>query len=109
MNAWKTLGIVLACLWLASPLPGQAADMSRVIDHFVAKQFPGATSYFWVINAAQQQTEREVIVDLNTVVTPRRGQQPVEARFLLLIVGETLAGSQHIPLDAKTECVAGPT
>lgn len=74
------------------------------IDHFVAELFPKASHYFWVVNATQEETQREMIVDLNTFVTQKEGEPPVENRFLLLILDGKVFAAQHIPLNATVDC-----
>jgi hypothetical protein len=88
-------------------LPGQAmastGDIGTIIESFVTKQFPDATSHFWIVNETQWDGD-EMIVDVNAVVTDRVQAEPIANRFLLLIVAGMLKGSQSIPLDAATEC-----
>lgn len=84
--------------------PASTGDLSGVIEGFMAKQFPGAQSHFWVVNGTQWQAENEVVVDLNTVVTNRASHAPTESRFLLLIVEGKLAAAHSIPLDATVDC-----
>lgn len=105
MHIRWTVGLcLLMSLWGAVPAGGGTGDISSVIEGFMEKQFPGAQSHFWVVNGTQWQTEHELVVDLNTVVTRRTSPSPVENRFLLLIVKGTLAAAQNIPLDAKPDC-----
>ncbi len=92
-------------LGLTLPAPaGATDDISSAIEGFMAKQFPGARSYFWIVNGAEWETEEELVVDLQTVVTPLGHRAPSESRFLLLIVAGKLAAAQNIPLDAAPEC-----
>ena len=95
------LGIVMA---LAGNTGADTGDLSTAIEVFMSHQFPDAHRYFWVVNATQWQTEREVVIDVNTVVTPRPGQEPTEKRFLLLVVEGELKGAQNIPLDSLVDC-----
>ncbi|WP_447978179.1 hypothetical protein [Candidatus Nitrospira bockiana] len=95
----------LGMLFVSSiPLPASTGDLTTVIESFVAKQFPTAKSYFWVVNDAQWQTENELVVDLNTIVQTKTGEAPTANRYLLLIVGDHLAASQNIPLDSEVDC-----
>lgn len=79
-------------------------SVSTAIDRFVAKLFPQASHYFWIVNDAKSDTQREMIVDINTVVTNRIGDSPSENRFLLLIVEGKVLGAQSIPLGANVDC-----
>lgn len=96
------LSILLTVCVAASD--ASTGDITMVIEHFVAKEFPSASSYFWVVNEAQWQTDNEVVVDLNTVVQKKPGDIPTASRYLLLIIGDRLAASQNVPLDRSADC-----
>ncbi|MYC28268.1 MAG: hypothetical protein F4X63_09805 [Nitrospira sp. SB0662_bin_26] len=81
-----------------------AAIMPITIDHFVAKLFPEASHYFWVVNDSKKETARETIVDLNTFVTQKEGATPLENRFLLLFLDGKILAAQNIPLNATVDC-----
>ena len=81
-----------------------SAVMPITIDHFVAKLFPEASHYFWVVNDSKKETAREIIIDLNTFVTQKEGETPTENRFLLLILDGQVFAAQNIPLDATVDC-----
>jgi len=70
----------------------------------MVKQFPTAQRYFWVVNNARREAENEMVVDVNTVVMNRASQEPIENRFLLLVVEGKLAAAQNIPLDSSVDC-----
>ena len=99
---------LLICLltahWQSAPAGASRGDISNIIESFMAKQFPEAKSHFWVVNGTQWQAEDEIVVDVNTVVMVKADQAPTENRYLLLIVGDRLAATQNIPMDAKTDC-----
>jgi hypothetical protein len=101
---WAALGILLLSLWTAAPSGAETDDLSRIIEHFVVAQFPGAHSHFWVVNGTQWQDEDELVIDVNAVVTARQGQSQTENRFLLLIVAGRLEAAQNIPLGAGPDC-----
>lgn len=98
------LSLIMTVPFSFPPAHSSTGDLSTVIEHFMQKQFPGAKSHLWVVNGTQWQTDDEVIVDINTVVMNKSGQEPTENRFLLLIVGDRLAAAQNIPLDADRDC-----
>ncbi len=106
----KTL-LFLFCLTLSLSFAMSAPASSRVepvaIDHFVTDLFPKASRYFWVVNATQEDTQREMIVDINTFVTSQEGDTPVESRFLLLILDGEVLAAQNIPLNATIDCGKG--
>lgn len=101
---WILLCSLAVSLLMSIPVQAGSLDVSAVIESFMARQFPGSHSHFWVVNDTQWQAENELVVDLNTIVTGRAGASPSENRFLLLIVSGKLAGAQNIPLDAATDC-----
>jgi hypothetical protein len=111
---WVIPLFLLTSLWWAPPAGGNEnepdvsfeSDVSVVIERFMEKQFPEATSHFWVVNGTQWQAEQELIIDVNTIVT---SPAPVEHRFLLLVVAGKLAAAQNIPLDAKPDCQSEST
>ena len=81
-----------------------SAVMPITIDHFVANLFPEASHYHWVVNAAKKETQREIIVDVNTFVTQKEGATPTENRFLLLFLDGQIFAAQNIPLKAIVDC-----
>lgn len=81
-----------------------SAVMPITIDHFVAKLFPKASHYFWVVNDSKKETAREIIIDLNTFVTQKEGAKPTENRFLLLFLDGKILAAQNIPLNATVDC-----
>jgi hypothetical protein len=95
----------MLCLALWSPVGASASsgDVGSIIESFVTRHFPDASSHFWVVNATQWDGE-EMIVDVNTVVVQRQQPQPVANRFLLLIVAGKLEAAQNIPLEAEPDC-----
>ena len=104
MRTMFTLPVCLALILQWGPAEASRGDLSTIIEHFMAKQFPEARSHFWVVNGTQWQAENEVVVDVNTVVLNKAGQTPTENRYLLLIVGDKLAAAQSIPMDAGVDC-----
>ncbi|MEX5217779.1 MAG: hypothetical protein NW701_08130 [Nitrospira sp.] len=95
--------LIIFCLALC--VPGFAAagtgDIGTIIEGFVTRHFPDASSHFWVVNDTQWDGD-EMIVDVNTVVVQR--QQPIANRFLLLIVSGKIEAAQNIPLEAEPDC-----
>ena len=101
---WVT--IVVLTLLLLGPSTGQAStsDFSIAIDEFVSHLLPKGTHYFWVINDAKAETQRELIVDVNATFRSQKGVKLTERRFLLLLIDGKLLAAQDIPLDAKVDC-----
>jgi hypothetical protein len=98
-------GFTLIVFCLALCLPGFVSagtgDIGSLIEGFVTRHFPDASSHFWVVNDTQWDGD-EMIVDVNTVVVQR--QQPIANRFLLLIVSGKIEAAQNIPLEAEPDC-----
>ncbi len=88
-----------------SILAGASSAVTPItIDHFVATLFPEASHYFWVVNDSKEETQREMIVDINTFVTQKEGATPMENRFLLLILDGQIFAAHNIPLNATVDC-----
>ncbi len=81
-----------------------SAVTSITIDHFVSTLFPEASHYFWVVNDSKKETQREIIVDINTFVMQKEGATPTEDRFLLLFLDGQIFAAQNIPLNAIVDC-----
>lgn len=90
---------------LAGPVQATPPGESSAIDQFVAKIFPKASHYFWVVNDTQIETKQEMIVDINTFVTNKGSDNtPIENRFLLLVLNREVISAHRIPLGAKVDC-----
>ena len=95
--------LIVFCLALCVPdfATASTGDIGTIIEGFVTRHFPDASSHFWVVNDTQWDGD-EMIVDVNTVVVQR--QQPIANRFLLLIVSGKIEAAQNIPLEAEPDC-----
>ncbi len=102
----KLASLFILGLMLAGVGPAQASTsgVSTAIESFVAKLFPKASHYFWIVNDTKSDTQREMIVDINTVVTNKVGDPPTQNRFLLLLVNGQVLAAQSIPLGANVDC-----
>lgn len=98
------LMVLCMSLLVSVTAPASTGDLSGVIEGFMAKQFPTAESHFWIVNNTHREAENEMVVDVNTVVRNRASQEPIENRFLLLVVEGKLAAAQNIPLDSSVDC-----
>jgi hypothetical protein len=88
-------------------LLASTGDLSSEIERFVVKQFPESEHHFWVVNNTEWQSDDEVVVDVNAIVVNRHQPDPIENRFLLLIVEGKLAAAQNIPLGSEVHCQPG--
>ena len=102
----KTPFVLLAALLMWGPAAGLAnpSPVSTEIDDFVSNIYPKGSHYFWIINDSKAETQHELIVDLNTAVQDRIGEEYGKGRFLLLLVDGKLMAAQRIPLGAKVNC-----
>ena len=100
------VSILVLALLLVGPSIGQAStpDFSIAIDEFVSQLLPRGTHYYWVINDAKAETQRELIVDINTTVRSHKGVKLTERRYLLLLIDGKLLAAQNIPLGAEVDC-----
>ncbi len=98
--------LISLCVMLSggTSLSASPGDISNEIERFVVKQFPESEHHFWVVNNTEWQTDDEVVVDVNAIVVNRHQPDPIENRFLLLIVEGKLAGAQNIPLGSEVHC-----
>ena len=99
-----SLLLVFLCI-VAIPCLSQASagDVTTIIETFVARHFPDATSHLWIINGTQWDGD-EMVVDVSTVVMERQLPAPIENRYLLLIKEGKLAAAQRIPLEEGADC-----
>ena len=98
--------VLLLTLLMWVPATGLAnpSQVSTAIDDFVSTIYPKGSHYFWVINDSKAETQHELIIDLNTAVQDRIGEEQGKGRFLLLLVKGKLFAAQRIPLGAKVNC-----
>jgi hypothetical protein len=101
----STLSALTLTALLASPIQAAPQSIPSAIDQFVAKIFPEASHYHWVVNNAQKETSHEMIIDINTFVTKTGSDNNhVENRFLLLIFDGEVKAAQKIPLGSEVDC-----
>lgn len=100
-----TISFLALTALLASPIQASPPSIPSAIDQFVAKIFPEAIHYYWVVNNTQKETSNEMVIDLNTFVTKKgSGDNHIENRFLLLILNGEVMAAQKIPLGSKVDC-----
>ena len=100
--------------WLLSTLlfftlaaPGWAhastSELGTIIEGFVTRHFPDATSHMWVVNDTQWDGD-EMVVDLYTYVVEKQQSAALENRYLLLIVAGRLTAVQRIAVGNGPGC-----
>lgn len=99
--------ILLSMLLFSLMAPGWTnagtGDLGAIIEGFVTRHFPDATSHMWVVNGTQWDGD-EMVVDVQTIVMEKRQTTAIENRYLLLIIEGKLAAAQRIPLENGPEC-----
>ena|SRR3990167_241121 len=101
-------------LWFLSTLllfsltvPGWAhastSELGAIIEGFVTRHFPDATSHMWVVNDTQWDGD-EMVVDLYTYVVEKQQSAALENRYLLLIVAGRLTAVQRIAVGNGPGC-----
>jgi hypothetical protein len=78
-------------------------DLGSIIEGFITRHFPEATSHLWVVNSTQWDGD-EMVVDVWTVVIEKQQPATIENRYLLLIVKGQLTAAQRIPLEDGPGC-----
>jgi hypothetical protein len=104
-HRWILVGALSWLLILPTLALASTGDIGTIIEKFVVRQFPDAASHYWVINETQWDGD-EMIVDMHAIVKERRNTELTLSRFLLLIVGGEIKGSQTIPLEPGADCRA---
>jgi len=100
--------------WLLSTLlfftltaPGWAhastSELGTIIEDFVTRHFPDATSHVWIVNGTEWDGD-EMVVDVRTMVVEKQLPAPIENRYLLLIKEGKLTAVQRIPLEDGADC-----
>lgn len=104
-HRWMIIGLSVLCLGLTAPNFSVAStgDLGAIIEGFVTRHFPDATSHLWVVNDTQWDGD-EMVVDVLTYVVEKQSPATIENRYLLLIVEGKLTAAQRIPLNTGPEC-----
>jgi hypothetical protein len=97
------LSILLLTLIAPSPSYASTSELGTIIESFITRHFPDATSHIWVVNGTAWDGD-EMVVDVRTTVLEKQLLAPIENRYLLLIKEGQLAAAQRIPLEDGAEC-----
>jgi hypothetical protein len=105
MRRWLLISIAAFCLGLSVPEWSAAStgDLGAIIEGFVTRHFPDASSHFWIVNDTQWDGD-EMVVDVHTIVMEKQHSEATINRYLLLIVEGKLAAAQRVPLGDGVEC-----
>jgi hypothetical protein len=102
------LSVGFMCLFAPGWTSASTGDLGSIIEGFVTRHFPDATSHIWVMNSTQWDGD-EMIVDVQTYVVEKQQPTTIENRYLLLIIAGKLTAAQQIPLDKEPECQSEET
>ncbi len=80
------------------------AKVSLTINSFVETLYPKGSHFFWVINDTTTESQKEMIVDINTTLQGEANKETKHQRFLLLFIDGELYAAQKISLGAKVDC-----
>lgn len=94
-------------LFFTLTAPGWAhastSGLGTIIEDFVTRHFPDATSHVWIVNGTEWDGD-EMVVDVRTMVIEKQLPAPIENRYLLLIKEGKLTAAQRIPLEDGADC-----
>ena len=79
------------------------SELGTIIESFVNRHFPDASSHLWVVNDTQWDGD-EMVVDVYTYVVEKQQPVALENRYLLLIVAGKLTAVQRIPIEGRADC-----
>lgn len=97
------LSVFLICLSSPGWTYASTGDLGAIIEGFVTRHFPNATSHLWIVNDTQWDGD-EMVVDVHTFVVEKQQTVAIENRYLLLIVEGKLAAAQRVPLENAADC-----
>jgi hypothetical protein len=100
---WILLSMVLFSFAAPGLTLAGTGDLGAIIEGFITRHFPDATSHLWVVNSTQWDGD-EMVVDVRTVVVEKQLPIPIENRYLLLIVKGKLAAMHRVPLEDGADC-----
>ena len=96
--------ILALVLGPASTSFANISNVSKAINSFVEALYPKGSHYFWVINDTTTESQREMVVDINTTLQGEANEETNQYRFLLLLIDGELFAAQKIPLGADVDC-----
>ncbi len=103
-HRWILISVSALCLWLVPQFSAASTgDLGAIIEGFVTRHFPEATSHLWIVNDTQWDGD-EMVVDVHTIVVEKQQTEAIVNRYLLLIVGGKLAAAQRVPLENGPDC-----
>ena len=103
LHPWFLSTFLLFSLTVPGWAHASTSELGTIIEGFVNRHFPDATSHMWVVNDTQWDGD-EMVVDLYTYVIEKQQPAALENRYLLLIVSGKLTGVQRVPIESGADC-----
>lgn len=103
LRLWLLSALIFFSLSIPEWSYASTSELRTIIEDFVTRHFPDATSHLWVVNDTQWDGD-EMVVDVRTVIVENTLPAPIENRYLLLIRDGKLAAAQRIPLEDGADC-----
>lgn len=100
---WLLSTVLLISLTVPGWAHASTSELGTIIEGFVTRHFPDATSHLWIVNDTQWDGD-EMVVDLYTYVVEKQQSAALENRYLLLIVAGRLTAVQRIPVGSGADC-----
>ena len=100
---WLLGTLLLFSLTFPGWAHASTSELGTIIEGFVTRHFPDATSHMWVVNDTQWDGD-EMVVDLYTYVIEKQLPAAQESRYLLLIVAGKLTAVQRVPVENGPGC-----
>jgi hypothetical protein len=101
------LWLISTLLFFSLSIPewsyASTSELGTIIEGFVTRHFPDATSHLWIVNDTQWDGD-EMVVDVYTYVVEKQQPAALENRYLLLIVAGKLTAVQRIPVESGADC-----
>lgn len=95
--------LLFFCLTTSEWAQASTGELGTIIEGFITRHFPEATSHVWIVNGTEWDGD-EMVVDVRTTVIERQLPAPIENRYLLLIKEGKLTAAQRIPLEDGADC-----
>jgi hypothetical protein len=103
LHPWFFSTLLLFCLTVPGWVHAGTSELGAIIEGFVTRHFPDATSHMWVVNDTQWDGD-EMVVDVYTYVVEKQLPAALENRYLLLIIAGKLTAVQRIPVESGADC-----
>lgn len=108
LHSWFLNTLLLFSLTVPGWTHASTTELGSIIENFITRHFPDATSHVWIVNGTEWDGD-EMVVDVRTTVLEKQLPAPIENRYLLLIKEGKLTAAQRIPLEDGADCLREET